>query len=56
MNKLKNKRLQKIIKYIDSSKYKKRNLERMLQDNHFSNFVDEILETLGHLKNNTFTY
>lgn len=57
MNKIRNRKLQKIIKYIDNSKYKKRNLEQMLsQDKHFAEFVDEILETLGYLKNKSFSY
>ncbi len=33
MNKLKNKKLQRIVRYIDSSKFKKRNLEKMMKDN-----------------------
>ena len=52
MNKLKNKKLKRIIKYIDGSKFKKRNLEKMLKDVDFSNFTDEILKSLGYLKDN----
>jgi len=52
MNKLKNKKLKRIIKFIDASKYKKRNLEKMMKDSDFTNFVDEILNTLGYLKEN----
>lgn len=54
MNKLKNKKLQKIIRNIDSTKYKKRTLEKMLLDKDFRDFADEILETLGYLKNKVF--
>ncbi len=54
MNKLKNKKLQKIIKNIDTTKYKKKTLEKMLADNDFRFFTDEILETLGYLKNKVF--
>ncbi len=56
MTKLKNKRLVKIIKEIDSTKYKKKMLEKMLDDKDFKEFVDEILLTLGYLKENIFTY
>jgi hypothetical protein len=57
MNKIKNRKLQRIIKYIDSSKFKKKNLERFLNnDSDFKVFADEILETLGYLKNKSFTY
>lgn len=54
MNKVKNKKLQKIIKTIDSAKYKKRTLEKMLNDSDFKSFTDEILISLGYLKNNVF--
>lgn len=56
MNKLKNKKLAKIIKEIDSTKYKKKMLEKMLDDKDFKDFVDEILLSLGYLKENIFTY
>lgn len=53
---LKNKKLASIIKHIDSTKYKKKTLEKMLLDPEFRLFADEILTTLGFLKDNTFTY
>jgi len=56
MNKLKNKKLQRIIKGIDSAKYKKKLLEKMMNDKDFKDFTDEILITLGYLKDNTFNY
>jgi hypothetical protein len=57
MNKIKNKKLQKIIKFIDSTKFKKKSLERQLEgDQDFKLFIDEILTHLGLLKNKTFTY
>ncbi len=55
MTKLKNKKLQKILKEIDSTKYKKRTLEKkMKNDPDFKLFTTEILETLGFIKNNEF--
>ena len=56
MTLLKNKSLQKIIKHIDSTRYKKNTLEKMLKDNDFRLFADEILDSLGYLKDKTFTY
>lgn len=56
MTKLKNKKLQKIIKEIDSTRYKKRVLERMMNDKDFKEFTDEILASLGYLKENMFSY
>ena len=56
MNMLKNKRLRKIIIEIDSTKFKKKTLEKMLKDSQFREFTDEILTTLGYLKNGSFSY
>jgi hypothetical protein len=56
MNRLKNNKLKKIIKTIDSTRFKKRTLEKMLNDEDFKEFTDEILKTLGYLKGETFTY
>ncbi len=58
MNKLKNKRLKKIIRNIDSAKYKKRILEKLISnDKDFKDFVDEILSSLGYLnENKAFIY
>lgn len=56
MTKLKNKKLQKIIKEIDSAKFKKKSLEKMMSDKDFKEFTDEILLSLGYLKDNLFTY
>ena len=56
MNMLKNKTLRKIIKEIDSAKYKKRTLERMINnDKNFKEFVQDILITLGFIKDGFFT-
>lgn len=55
MNKLKNEKLRKIIREIDGTKYKKKTLEKMLLDKDFRDFADEILETLGYLKDNIFS-
>jgi len=52
MNKLKNKKLKRIIRFIDGSKFKKKNLEKMMKDNDFADFVNEILTTLNFLKSN----
>ena len=56
MTKLRNKKLQRIIKEIDSTKYKKKSLEKMMGDKDFKDFVDEILISLGYLKDNLFVY
>jgi hypothetical protein len=57
MNMIKNNRLKKIIKHIDSTKYKKRTLEKFLRDPAFLDFANELLRSLGFLdKNNSFTY
>lgn len=56
MTLIKNNKLKKIIKHIDSSKYKKKTLEKMMEDKDFKDFTDEILTTLGYLKDNIFTY
>ena len=53
---IKNKSLQKLIKHCDSTKYKKTFLEKMLTDKDFKEFTDEILITLGYLKDGVFTY
>ena len=55
MTMLRNKNLKKIIKEIDSSKYKKRTLERMQLDHDFKEFTTEILTTLGFIKDGVFT-
>ena len=55
MTMLRNKNLKKIIKEIDSSKYKKRTLERMQLDPDFKEFTTEILTTLGFIKDGVFT-
>ena len=56
MNMLKNKTLRKIIREIDSAKYKKRTLERMINnDKNFKEFVQDILNTLGFIKDGFFT-
>ena len=53
---LKNKTLRKIIREIDSAKYKKRTLERMINnDKNFKEFVQDILITLGFIKDGFFT-
>jgi hypothetical protein len=53
--KIKNKKLRKILKEIDTAKYKKRTLERyMKNDPDFKEFTTEILQTLGFIKNNEF--
>ena len=55
MTKLKNKKLLKILKEIDSTKYKKRTLEKHMEiDPDFKIFTTEILTTLGFVKNNEF--
>ena len=55
MTKLKNKKLLKILKEIDSTKYKKRTLEKQMEiDPDFKIFTTEILTTLGFVKNNEF--
>jgi hypothetical protein len=56
MNLIKNKKLKKIIKHIDSTKYKKTFLEKMLLDADFKDFTDEILVSLGFLKDGVFIY
>lgn len=55
MTMLRNKNLKKIIKEIDSSKYKKRTLERIQLDPDFKEFTTEILNTLGFIKGGVFT-
>lgn len=55
MTMLRNKNLKKIIKEIDSSKYKKRTLEKMQEDPDFKDFTTEILKSLGFIKNNIFS-
>jgi len=37
-------------------KYKKKTLEKILLDKDFRDFTDEILETLGYLKNKVFEF
>ena len=55
MTKIKNKKLLKILKEIDSTKYKKRTLERKMEsDTDFKEFTTEILKTLGFIKNHEF--
>lgn len=54
MTMLRNKTLRKIIKEIDSSKYKKKALDKLENDPDFQMFTDEILNTLGFLKENRF--
>ena len=55
MTKIKNKKLRKILKEIDSAKYKKRTLEKyMMNDPDFKEFTTEILNSLGFIKNNEF--
>lgn len=47
-SKLKNKKLKRIIKLINSSKFKSSLLDKILKkDNHFREFADEILVSLG---------
>ena len=54
---IKNNRLKRIIRHIDSTKYKKRTLEKFLNDPNFLDFVNEMLRTLGYLdKDNAFNY
>ena len=49
--------LKKIIKDIDSAKYRKSKLEKTMKTNpHFKEFTTEILTTLGFIKNNEFVY
>ena len=53
MSKIKNKNLQKIITHINSTKYKKKSLEKLIkEDSDFKEFINEILSTLGYLKDN----
>ena len=55
MTKLKNKKLLKILKGIDATKYKKRTLEKQMEiDPDFRLFTTEILIALGFIKNNEF--
>ena len=55
MTKIKNKKLRKILKEIDSAKYKKRTLEKyMMNDPDFKEFTTEIVNSLGFIKNNEF--
>ena len=55
MTKIKNKKLLKILKEIDSTKFKKRTLEKKMEsDPDFKLFTTEILETLGFVKNHEF--
>ena len=57
MTKIKNKKLFKILKEIDSTKYKKRTLQKKMDnDPDFKEFTTEILTTLGFIKNNEFIY
>jgi hypothetical protein len=56
MNLIKNNKLKRIIKHIDGSRYKKKTLEKMMEDKDFKEFTDEILKTLGYLTDNIFTY
>jgi hypothetical protein len=56
MTMTKNKSLQKLIRHIDSTKYKKTFLEKMLTDKDFKEFTDEILTALGFLKDGVFSY
>jgi hypothetical protein len=56
MTKLRNNKLKKIIKSIDSARFKKKTLEKMMNDSDFKEFTDEILKALGFLKDNMFTY
>ena len=56
INMLKNKSLRKIIREIDGAKYKKRTLERVMKnDKNFKEFIQDILYTLGFIKNVIFT-
>ena len=56
MNMLKNKTLRKIIREIDGAKYKKKILEKMENnDKNFKEFVQDILITLGFIKDGFFT-
>ena len=56
INMLKNKSLRKIIREIDGAKYKKRTLERVMKnDKNFKEFIQDILYTLGFIKNGIFT-
>lgn len=55
MTKIKNEKLMKILRQIDSAKYKKRTLEKIMEgDPEFKEFTIEILETLGFIQNNEF--
>ena len=55
MTKLKNKKLRKILKEIDSTKYKKNTLAKKMEtDPDFKEFTTEILKTLGFIKKNEF--
>ena len=56
INMLKNKSLRKIIREIDGAKYKKRTLERVMKnDKNFKEFIQDILYTLGFIRNGIFT-
>ena len=55
MTKIKNKKLIKILKEIDSAKYKKRTLGKYMEnDPDFKEFTTEILQSLGFIQNNEF--
>ena len=55
MTKIKNQKLMKILKEIDSAKYKKRTLSRYMEnDPDFKIFTTEILNTLGFIRNNEY--
>lgn len=54
MTMLRNRKLKRIIKEIDQAKYKKKSLERMQLDPDFKAFCEDILTTLGFLKNHLF--
>ena len=55
MTKIKNQKLMKILKEIDSAKYKKRTLSKYMEnDPDFKEFTTEILDSLGFIQNNEF--
>ena len=57
MSKIKNKKLRKILKEIDVAKYKKRTLEKYMEnDPDFKEFTTDILKTLGFIHNHEFIY
>ena len=57
MNMIKNNRLKRIIRHIDSTKYKKKTIEKFSKDPNFQEFLNELLNSLGFLdKNKVFTY